>query len=67
MMAPVDVFRVRPCGRAPLATANVNGAIPPEVETPELTEPTAILGRDEETIFTVAAGLLPTVPVKVRD
>lgn len=33
LMTPVDGFSVNPAGSDPLVTANVNGAVPPDVST----------------------------------
>jgi hypothetical protein len=62
VIAPVDVFKVRPAGSEPLEMAKVNGGIPPEVEIIVETVPTAIPGNAVETIFTLDAGFAVMVP-----
>ncbi len=66
VIAPVVELRVRPEGRDPLAMENVRGAMPPDVDTPDVTAPTAMLGIDVEMILTEPAGLALIVPVNVR-
>lgn len=64
--APVEVSRVTPVGNVPEAIAKVNGAIPPDVEIPDETEPTLRLDKLLVRIFTTPAGLLAILPVNAR-
>ena len=61
-MAPVKELRVSPVGNAPPDTEKVSGAMPPELEIPVFTFPTAIPANDVEVMLTTAAGLVATVP-----
>jgi hypothetical protein len=64
VITPVDPFSDKPDGNVPAATAKVSGAIPPEVDTPDVTAPTVIPLRLVETIATAAALFVATVPTK---
>ena len=61
LMTPVDGWSVRPAGRDPLVNVNVSGKVPPVVEIPVVTGPTANPGMAVDSIWTTPVGLGLTV------